>query len=114
VFVHVLVILIVWFSSLPGWICLLCDIAIIGHWYFLSRNYLLSGTCTLLRKDDTWFLILKDEKISLALLGESFISTFLVLFKARSEQGKVFYFLLFKGNTEKNELRQLRVNLKYP
>lgn len=111
--VHVLAVLIIWFSSLPSWICLLFDVAIIGHWYFFSRNYLLSDTCILVRKDEAWFLILKDEKIHLELLGESFVSTFLVLFKAKSEEGKVFDFLLFKGNTTTNELRQLRVSLKY-
>ncbi|WP_460241191.1 protein YgfX [Aurantivibrio infirmus] len=110
---HAVAITLVWFSSLPLWFCVLVDLLIICHGLYLLRKHSAVGACALVFFEGAWSMLAQDKKIPLNLVGEAFVSTFLIILHFKTEQGNLICLHFLNDNTSNDDLRKLRVCLNH-
>ncbi|GAB1265065.1 hypothetical protein NBRC116492_18740 [Aurantivibrio infirmus] len=58
-------------------------------------------------------MLAQDKKIPLNLVGEAFVSTFLIILHFKTEQGNLICLHFLNDNTSNDDLRKLRVCLNH-
>lgn len=114
VLAHVLAVAGLCLSSLPAWLCVLVAATVLIH---LQRSwhtwFLASAERELRYRNGDWFLLEQRDEQPLTPLGEWLVTSWLVVLQFRRQNGKRLSLVLPPDAAQPDELRRLRVLLRF-
>ena len=112
IFSHLLALVVVWFSALPWFVCVVLDGLVmlslrqqLNHHWFVGERHLSV-------QDGRWVLASAGAETLLELSGEYYLSLWLMVLVFRDENRRRRVIVLLPDSAGQDQLRRLRVFLK--
>lgn len=103
----------VWFSALPAWACLLMDLLLLGALYFNLRRHWRAGIRQLRFDGEGWWLADRSGEQPLDLRGERLVTSWLIVLNFITAAGRRIALVLPPDSASADDLRRLRVALRF-
>jgi hypothetical protein len=103
----------VWLSASPWWLCLVADTVVLWSLWWHFRQHYWVGNRQLLYDNNQWRLVSGASEAPLELTGELLVTHWLLVLRFRTQVGKVQSLVLPPDSAAADDLRRLRVLLRF-